>query len=335
MLSDGASVSSVLLRIVVEAARRRGLSDRAFRRALGFSASTFETSRRVPIEIARQVWTQVPLLVDEPELGVLAAEEAGPGVYGFFTMLAECSATWGEAVERLAFIVSLANSAASLDVVHDSSTVAIVLNAPNGVRTGIDVWAASICLLTRARMGDDVSPLAVRYAFEGPRTTDAYRRVFGVPVAFGSPRTELIYARGIYDARVPQAHTELGKLLETFIRRGAEAWAGAIGPAASVVTERTMHAGGSFLSKVRLALQVCIEHGATQLSSVAVVMGVSPRSLQRHLREAGSSLRMLMIEQRAALVRTHEAVRTKAATARLLGYSDRRSFRRAQTRWIR
>ena len=228
MPSGGPSVSSVLVRIVVDAARRRGLSERAFRRALGFSASTFETSRRVPIEIARQVWTQVPLLVDEPELGVLAAEEAGPRADGFFTILAECSATWGEAVERLAFIVSLANSAASLGVVHDSSTVTIVLNAPNGVRTGIDVWAASICLLTRARMGD-VTPLAVRYAFEAPRTTGAYGRVFGVPVAFGSSRTELIYDRAIYGTRVPQAHAEIGRLLETFIRRGAEAWAGAIG----------------------------------------------------------------------------------------------------------
>lgn len=332
MSSDGASVSSLLVRIVVDAAKRRGLSDRAFRRAMGLSSSVFERSPRVPIAMARKVWTQVPLLIDEPELGVLAAEEAGPSVYGFFNTLAECSATWGIAMERLIFCVLLANRAANLSMTHGASKVAVVLEAPNGVRTGIDLLSTSICLKTRAHMGEAATPLEVRYAFEKPRKTIEYDRVFGVPVQFGAARTELVYDRSLYCMPVPGARTDVGDLLEAFVLRSARTLAGIFLPH-SHSSVPPIKRGGSFLNDARLALQVCMEQGAAQLSDVATVMGISSRSLQRHLRESESSLRALVGQQRAELAMCSEALRSKAATARLLGYSDRRALRRAQTRW--
>ena len=333
MFGGGASVSSFLVRMVIDAARRRGLSERAFRRSLGFSTSVFESSPRVPLGVARQVWMQTPVLVEEPELGVLAAEEGGPGAFGFFSTLAECSATWGEAMERLVFCVSMANRAASLELVHGPSTVSVVLNAPNGVRTGLDLLSTSICLQTRARMGDAGQVLAVRYAFERPHKTSEYERVFGVAVEFGAPRTELVYGQSLYAASVPGARTELGALLESFVRRSAKAWSEIMRPHSAASDKRRTPSSSSFLAEARLALQVCIEQGTVRLSDVASVMGISPRSLQRHLRESQSSLRDLVSQQRTELAVRCQGMRSKAATARLLGYSDRRTLGRAQARW--
>jgi AraC-like DNA-binding protein len=271
-------------------------------------------------------------MVGEPELGVLAVEEAGEGAYGFFNRLVESSATWGRAMDRMSFCVSLANGVARLNMVHDRSKVMVVLEPGNGVRTGMDLMSTAVCLRTRAHMGEAISPLEVRYACPKPRKTVEYERVFGVPVEFEATRTELVYDRSLYDTPVPRARTEVGDLLEALVLRAANAL--------SVVTSASRESAppptqnsSAFLTEVTLALQVCIEQGTAQLSNVARAMGLSSRSLQRYLRESQCSFRELVGQQRAELAARSAALRSKAATARLLGYSDRRALRRAETRW--
>ena len=78
-----------------------------------------------------------------------------------------------------------------------------------------------------------------------------------------------------------------------------------------------------------------IEAGSPSLERVAQRMAVSPRTLQRHLAEHGTTWRA---ELTAA--RQHRAVQARqsgpvsaAALARRLAYADPRSVRRALRRW--
>src|ERR1041384_4760859 len=266
MFEGGPTVSSFLVRMIIRAGERRGLTERAFQHAVQVPTSRFEKSARVPIELARKVWQHVPILVDEPELGVLAAEEGGPSAYGFFTVLAESSPTWGVAMQRLVRCVTLANQTTRLSLEYQPSTVTIVFDTPNGVRTGIDLLTASICIRTRAHLGDAARPMEVTYAFERPARTVEYQRIFRVPVEFGAERTSLVLPRRLFLARVPGARAELGEWLEGLAQRSAALLTASsrLGQAPSPTWHEAVD--GSFLLRAKLAVRVCLEQGSTDLA---------------------------------------------------------------------
>lgn len=331
MFEGGPTVSTFLVRMVIQAGMRRGLTERAFQQTLQIPTSLFERAPRVPIELARKVWHHVPILVDEPELGVLAAEEGGPSAYGFFTVLAESSPTWGVAMQRLVRCVSLANRTTRLSMEYQPSTVTLVFDTPNGVRTGIDLLTASICIRTRAHLGDAARPMEATYAFERPTRTAQYQRIFKVPVEFGAERTSLVFPRRLFHSRVPGARAELGEWLEGFALRSAELLAATSRPPPP--STMPQEDADKFLLRAKLAVRVCLEQGSTDLGDIAGTLGTSSRSLQRKLQHLNSSLRALIDDQRAKLATNELGAASKTVRARILGYSDRRSLRRAQARW--
>jgi AraC-like DNA-binding protein len=68
---------------------------------------------------------------------------------------------------------------------------------------------------------------------------------------------------------------------------------------------------------------------------VAARLAMSPRTLQRRLRDAGTSWRDELEDVRGRSARRllEDGGLTRASVARRLGYSDARSLRRALRRW--
>ncbi|WP_181698953.1 AraC family transcriptional regulator ligand-binding domain-containing protein [Nocardia sp. GTS18] len=73
--------------------------------------------------------------------------------------------------------------------------------------------------------------------------------------------------------------------------------------------------------------------GSPTLPVVAAKLGMSPRTLQRRLDEAGTSWRTEVDSVRAEQVRLLGSELSQRAVATRLGYRDERSLRRARQRW--
>lgn len=114
------------------------------------------------------------------------------------------------------------------------------------------------------------------------------------------------------------------------LRRGPEP---SVGP--NALRRREALVGAALETEVVAALSALLPRGDCSHITVARALGLSPRSLQRHLAAAGTGFRELLEQVRADLA-WRQVARTDLSFARLaelLGYDGQASFTRAFKRW--
>jgi AraC-like DNA-binding protein len=159
----------------------------------------------------------------------------------------------------------------------------------------------------------------VTVAHRRPPDVGEHERIFGCPVRFGAEHNRLILDRIAWETPTRGAHpgvlgvlSEHADLLLSRLPRGPE------------LVERTRRAIGGRL-----------RGGDPSIKSVAREIGMSERSLQRHLRELGFSFNSLADEVRQATARLYLAQPDMALAeiSYLLGFADQSAFSRAFKRW--
>ncbi|MFZ5895589.1 MAG: AraC family transcriptional regulator ligand-binding domain-containing protein [Myxococcota bacterium] len=319
------STSGLGVRILVEPARKRGLSPQAFRRRLDVSLSSLESAARIPTPLARNAAQQMSLLVGDPLLGLNAIEEAPVGTFGLLEQLVQNSATWGQGLVRLTKYFSLVDEGASPHLTYTDSLVQVVCRGGNLVPVVEDLLIGSLALRAGQYWKGELSPIHVKSAHSRRGRPQEYERVIGAPVQFDSECTEIVFSRETLALRQPDANPMVAEVIEGLI-------SGHLSPIVASRAEALL-SRDLFMLEAELAVRLCIERGAVQLGDVARAMGTSPRSLQRHLRRANSSLRRLTTEVKARFLSDHGTSLSKAGMAGYLGYSDRRTLRRARAKW--
>lgn len=326
-------VSTTLVRAFVRAARARGVSERALRKATGVAASAFETTGHVPIELARTAWGAASRLSGDPDLGLHAAEEFGRGAFGAVELMIRHSATAGLALARFVRFLSIVNGAGAGRLEVRGRTVHVVHQTLDGARASTDLMIAMIASGARGWNGSALAPLWIAKVHEKPADTSEYERLLGAPVRFGARETEIVFDREILDVPANSGDPALGDLLERLLLRSPHAALLAERRAADRSTRSPLPPTSMGVSaEARLAVRICVEQGDARVDHVAHVMGLSARSLQRHLRREGLTLRRLVDEVRMSLVEAHLGHVSKASAAAAVGYSERRALTRAQRR---
>ena len=96
-----------------------------------------------------------------------------------------------------------------------------------------------------------------------------------------------------------------------------------------------MRLGGSLIERTRAHLGGDLDLGTMAASRVATRLGVSERTMRRHLTKAGTSYRALVDDSRRerALMLAHEGIHSVTAIAMRSGFTDVSSFSRAFRRW--
>lgn len=92
---------------------------------------------------------------------------------------------------------------------------------------------------------------------------------------------------------------------------------------------------GEVVESVRLALAMRLPHQEGSLSAIAAALDTSARTLQKRLREQGTTFKELTDQVRLELAKEYLAREdtTLVAVAMLLGYSELSAFVRAFARW--
>ena len=176
-------------------------------------------------------------------------------------------------------------------------------------------WVLSIA---RHGTGTRLSPLRVELV--QPRDhVKAIERHFGCPVECGAERNALVFRAS--DAERP------------FVTRNAELLA-MLAPQFEEELKRES-GGEDFIERVRVAIQQKLTGQRPTIEDVAEALHVSPRTLQRHLQDGGSSFQRVLEEARRQLARHYlnNSVLELNEAAYLLGYNDANSFVRAFRTW--
>ncbi len=178
---------------------------------------------------------------------------------------------------------------------------------------------AAICKLLQAAAGPGLQPVEAQFEHAAPASTAAHERVFRAPLRFGQPANRLVFANAALDRPHGAADPGLAMILERHIAELLQE----PGEADDVVQSARRVIGMSLGQS-----KITIEH-------LAACLGLSPRTLQRRLGAAGTSLRQLLREHRQAMADLHVATgqRSQASIAEALGYCDGTAFWRAFKSW--
>lgn len=170
-----------------------------------------------------------------------------------------------------------------------------------------------------ARMGtrEQIRPTRVT-APRPPRPAAAYRRFFGAPVESGD-RLGLSFRREDAERPFLTANDSVWTAFEPQLR----------------VRLAEIEASASVQDRVRAALLESLPSGQSSVDRVARRLAMSKRTLQRRLREEGTTFNTLLNGTRHQLAR-HYLSRTAISCTEisfLLGYEDPNSFFRAYQDW--
>jgi len=178
---------------------------------------------------------------------------------------------------------------------------------------------AAICKLLQAASGPGFHPVEAQFEHAAPDSIAVHERVFRAPLRFGQPANRLIFANAGLDR--PHAAADPG--LVTILERH--------------IAELLQEPGEAddFVHSVRRMIGVNLGQTKITVEQLAAGLGCSPRTLQRRLGAAGTSLRQLLREHRQAMADLHVATgqRSQASIAEALGYSDGTAFWRAFKSW--
>ncbi|WP_194828145.1 AraC family transcriptional regulator ligand-binding domain-containing protein [Nocardia sp. XZ_19_231] len=204
---------------------------------------------------------------------------------------------------------------------EESTLYLDILDGEGRGRDHTQLWGLS-AVLSRARRVVDapVNPVRVSLRQAAPAHVEGFRAVFGsATLEFDAPTDSMTFRTTDLELPLTTADPVLAAVLQPL--------AAALAPPPTLVS--------AWPRRVADALDQAIEAGEVSLHSVARILTVSPRTLQRRLTESGTTWRAELDRARSA--RLSQAVSTGslngARQAELLGYSDAGSLRRAARRW--
>ncbi len=266
-----------------------------------------------------RLWLVVDEATGDPLLPLRVARSLTLESFDAAIFAALCSRDLNAAAVRIADHKRLIGPA-RLEVVVGRRRTRLGLSWPSTLTPPVSMaltelmfWAALVRLAT----GADVTPVAVACP-DPPTQVDAYHRYLGVAVR-RSANWSISFSA--VDARRPfvTANEAMWQTFEPELRRRL------------VDLDRS----ATTSERVRAALLELLPAGEMSVGAVGAALGVSVRTLQRRLRDEGTSFKGLVNETRSDLavhyLRHSELSITEIAF--LLGYGDHHSFYRAFHSW--
>ena len=241
-------------------------------------------------------------------------EEWGP--FGFLFLNAP---SVGEAIKDLCRYASALQSHATFEqtITDNTFTIAYASNHPemSGWELDSEISLTFIMSIVNAVAGARMRPKEVWFDHQPICSLKLYRKHLEVEPRFEAPSSRIIYYQGVAARTSARSNPELYTVLKRHLRDLA-------------VAEQQQQ---QLLNFVRNNIGRGLTRGTATLEHIAAEIGLEPRTLQRRLRDEGSSFQELVNEVRLARARYFlEKTRLSITDVALeLGYAEASVFVRA------
>jgi AraC-like DNA-binding protein len=284
-----------------------------------------EPDGRIPSLLIPRILGRAALLLRQPDLGLRLAVTGDPRRHGLLDYLAATSPTLGAAWLQICRYLSLWNEGVAIRTSATPTEAVLEIHPaaaadePEGLRQLLGLAGATLVLMGHRYAGRPVLPRCIELACARPAEPEPWSAAFSAPVTFAVPLTRIVYPSSA--AEITGATSDAG--LARILGRHAEEMLARLG-------DRTR-----WSDRVREAIVARLPDGDVQIAPIATAMAVSVRSLQRRLREEGTSFESVLDETRFALAGSYLRNPTLAIAeiAWLVGYEEITTFYRAFRRW--
>ncbi len=275
-------------------------------------------------------WAEVIRLTKNPQLALAIAEATPAGAFGVVEYVCRSAPTLGEALRRWVRYLNLLDDAVEVGLVYegDFGYLRVLVESEAPAPASHELCFALVVSHARRLCAMPFRATSVEFAHRAPlakgenRTSHdeaSYRRWFDARVMFGAARTQLVMSRSVLDGRLATADPGLSEIL------------GRYAEGELVARERD---APPLTAQLRRILREALRNDDAQIEPIAKRLGLTPRSLQRRLREEGTSLQNLREEVRRELADGYlRGELSIAEISFLLGFSEPSAFFRAFKRW--
>ncbi|MBX3274591.1 MAG: AraC family transcriptional regulator [Sandaracinaceae bacterium] len=296
-----------------------GVSVEELSRVSGVPAREILDPTLISYDDGLRLWDAAEVLTGDPFVGLSAGARVALEQLGALGAAFTHAADLREALSHLARLLPLVIEGASVALELDDDEGRFVYRSPSTARHGVDAMFAAIVSSARRATGRALRLREVWFQSPAPATSTPYVELFGVRPRWDEPTSRLAFAREDLDAPMRGADPGLARLLEAH----APALLG------------TEPGGTELERRVARAMREAIEASDPSVDRVARALALSGRSLQRRLREAGTSfseVRDAALRERAEALLADGALGIDAIAERL-GFANRTTFERAYRRW--
>jgi AraC-like DNA-binding protein len=328
-VADAATISSVVPFLVATAARFEGIDPTGILSPTGLGhGAPPRPEEHVDADAYFDVWRRAMALIPDAAFPLRAASAfklEDHEVFGFLAMSCE---TLGQAYERTATYRALYCVGARWELQNDASATRVIWypwpGAVNdvGYRAAMDYAVGDMANAIHRLGRTGPRPTAVRLVHRAPEATaalGAFAAHYGVAPTFGSLLYELVYPPGTQDLPVGTFNSRLRDYFDDECRRLVD----------------KMGTGSSVVDQVRKKLIGVMDGGETSIEAMAKKLGMSARSLQRHLADEGTRYNDLLAQIRAEFAKRYLSRGTVSASevAYLIGFTEPPAFFKAFKRW--
>lgn len=320
-----ATISSASVKGLLYAVAQCGADTGALSQAAALDIAQLEDpDGRVPMATMQRLWALAVQATGDPHLDLHMAEYVHHSSYGVLAYLLMHCPTLGVAIHTLCRYGDIVCNGTRISLNHLGDSVELVVDITSPtivyphfvINSELSIYLHMLRLLS----GQSFAPEAVYLAYPAPADSREHFRVFApAPVQFDTPYSALRLPATVLALPISTADPHLLALLE---------------PHAAALLAR-LHELPALPDRVRHELSRLLVHSEPTLVAVADALSLSPRILQRQLRQDGYSYQQLLDEVRRELAERHlrDHVLSIKDIAFLLGFAEPSVFIRAFRRW--
>lgn len=312
-------VDAVWVRLICRDLEKRGVEYHSLLQDAGIHNIDFtDAAARVPVAKSDRLFEIAAKHTGDDVFGLQLGAKADPREIGLLAYVGLSSETLSDAIHNLSHYIRVFTDrlALSIDIRGSECEIrAAAENDPGEVTAKHANEAGMAVLLKCYRLfsGRNITPLEVHFRHPRKTSLEAVRLVFECPVHFQSDAIRLVFKKS--DLSIPLASAD-AKLLQ--ILRGY----------CDDILRRRKSNTPPFLQEVSGHLAGLLPKGRANAKYVAAEMGMSQRTLIRHLQQSDTSFQSLLDGLRLELAGAYlqEKRINLSEVAFLLGYSSVSAF---------
>ena len=282
-----------------------------------------QPQNRISTAHMAHVWDEARTQSQDPYIALRVAEQFQPMALSALGMAFSASRNAYDALKRANRYSQMLSDGTATEIEENDTCVTFILKYKSrltmavhdlGIESGIGVLVNSLRLLA----GKDFTPTCISFEHDFSGDTKPYEKFFGCPVLFSAPRTQMEFNKAEMFTEHPFADSALTNTLDSWIEEHLS----------NFKKELTS-------TKIKKYLLKNLAYGKVGQKSAAQSLALSPRVMQRRLKDEGMTFSQVLDDcrQNLAVKLISKDKLSLAEVAFILGFSDQSNFSRAFKRW--
>jgi len=322
-----ATISITLIRILLKYIAREGFDPSQILDDVGIHSSIVEDNdARISIHHFASIWQAALEKTEDHNFGLHFGKELADNYTGghiLFNVMKNCP-TVGAAFEKFCQYHNLMADAIQPKMETERDIVCLTwevsdpeIRIPRHISEAL---IATYVYLLRHITENRLKLIEARFQHPHPGDIHEHKAIIGAPLVFDQLKNELVFEKKYLDLPVFLANSELLEALEGYAKK---------------VLNR-LYAPNTWSEKVvRLQGELFVRGDKPTIETVAKNLAMSPRKLQKILKEEGTTYQKILdhVREEFALSYLGKEETTICDIAFLLGYSEQSAFNHAFKRW--